>query len=226
VLGVLAVADRPRPDAARAIEELRRIGIERIVMLTGDHEAAARTLAGELGVDEYHAALLPEEKVAKVRELEAEHGAVAMVGDGVNDAPALAAATVGIAMGAAASDVALETADIALMADDLYGLPYVFRLSRRSGGVIRQNIGASILVKFSLAAGVFPGWVNLITAVLVGDMGASLGVTTNALRLARIRPRRADAGRRGRSRDGSGWGSDSERRPQRTRMEDASWRGA
>jgi Cd2+/Zn2+-exporting ATPase len=187
VLGLLAVADRARDEARRVIARLRRQGIRRIVMLTGDHEATARTIAQQLGVDEYYAGLLPQDKVAVVRELEGKIGGVAMVGDGVNDAPALAAATVGIAMGAAASDVALETADVALMADDLSCLPYLFQLSRRSAAVIRQNIAASIAIKLSLAAGVFPGWVSLITAVLVGDMGASLAVTANALRLARLR---------------------------------------
>jgi Cd2+/Zn2+-exporting ATPase len=187
VLGVVAVADRPRRDARDAVTGLRRLGVERIVMLTGDHEATARAMAEELGIEEYYAGLMPEEKVEKVRELERTAGRVAMVGDGVNDAPALAAATVGIAMGAAGSDAALESADVALMSDDLSGLPYLFRLSRTSKGVIRQNVLASITLKLSLAAGVFPGWVSLITAVLVGDMGASLGVTTNALRLARLR---------------------------------------
>ena len=184
VLGVLAVADKAREGARDVIEALRRQGIKRIVMLTGDHEATARTVAQRLGVDEYHAGLLPDEKVEKIREIETALGSVAMVGDGVNDAPALAAATVGIAMGAAASDVALETADVALMADDLGSLPYLFRLSRRSERVIRQNIAASIALKLSLAAGVPLGLVSLITAVLVGDMGASLAVTSNALRLA------------------------------------------
>jgi Cd2+/Zn2+-exporting ATPase len=187
VIGVLAVADRERPEAQRVISALRRRGIERIVMLTGDHEATARTVAARIGVDDYHAGLLPAEKVARIRELEAEHGRVAMVGDGVNDAPALAAATVGIAMGAAASDVALETADVGLMAQDLGRLPYLFRLSQRSSRVIRQNIAASIALKVSLAAGVPFGLVSLITAVLVGDMGASLAVTVNALRLARLK---------------------------------------
>lgn len=187
VLGLVAVADRERDEARRVVEELRALGIDRIVMLTGDHEATARTVARSLGIDEFYAGLLPSEKVEVVREIEAKLGAVAMIGDGVNDAPALAAATVGIAMGAAASDVALETADVAIMADDLSCLPYLFRLARRSDAVIRQNIAASIAIKFTLAAGVLPGWVTLITAVLVGDMGASLVVTGNALRLARLR---------------------------------------
>jgi Cd2+/Zn2+-exporting ATPase len=187
VLGVLAIADRERESARDTIAELRGLGIRRIVMLTGDHEATARAIAERLDVDEYHAGLLPEEKVALVERLEAESGAVAMIGDGVNDAPALAAATVGIAMGAAGSDVALETADVALMSDDLSALPYLFRISRRGERVIRENIGLSILLKLSLAAGVPLGWVSLITAVLVGDMGASLAVTGNALRLTRLR---------------------------------------
>jgi Cd2+/Zn2+-exporting ATPase len=187
VVGILAVADRERPEARSVLTALRRQGIQRIVMLTGDHKATARTVAQRLDVDAYYAGLLPEEKVQKIRELEADLGRVAMIGDGVNDAPALAAATVGIAMGAAASDVALETADVALMSEDLGGLPYVFLLSRRSGAVIRQNIAASIAIKLSLAAGVPAGLVSLITAVLVGDMGASLAVTANALRLARLR---------------------------------------
>jgi Cd2+/Zn2+-exporting ATPase len=186
VIGILAVADRERPEARSVLAALRKQGIQRIVMLTGDHQATARTMAQRLDVDAYYAGLLPEEKVERIRELEADLGRVAMIGDGVNDAPALAAATVGIAMGAAASDVALETADVALMAEDLGGLPYLFRLSRRSGAVIRQNIAASIAIKLSLAAGVPAGLVSLITAVLVGDMGASLAVTANALRLARL----------------------------------------
>jgi Cd2+/Zn2+-exporting ATPase len=187
VLGLLAVADRERDGAKETVAALRRLGIERIVMLTGDHEATARTVAQRLGVDEYHAGLLPQEKVTAVREMEAALGPVAMVGDGVNDAPALAASSVGIAMGAAGSDVALDTADVALMADDLRCLPYLFRLSRHSSAVIRQNIAASLAIKLSLAAGTPIGWVSLITAVLVGDMGASLAVTGNALRLARVR---------------------------------------
>jgi Cd2+/Zn2+-exporting ATPase len=186
-LGLIAVADRPREEAARALRRLREAGVGRIVMLTGDNRATAGAIGDELGFDEVHADLLPEEKVERVRELEARYGPVAMVGDGVNDGPALAAATVGIAMGVAGSDAALETADVALMGDELDRLPYVFELSRRARGVIRQNIGASLGVKFLLAAGVPLGWVSLVVAVLVGDMGASLGVTGNSLRLARVR---------------------------------------
>lgn len=187
VLGLIAIADTEREHARHAIEGLRALGIRRIVMLTGDHESTARRVAESIGVTEWYADLLPEDKADKIREIEGVAGAVAMVGDGVNDAPALAAATVGIAMGAIGSDVALETADVALMGDDLSRLPYLFRLSRRSGSVIRQNIFTSIALKLSLAVGVFPGLVTLITAVLVGDLGASLAVTGNALRLARVR---------------------------------------
>jgi Cd2+/Zn2+-exporting ATPase len=185
--GVLAVADRPREEAARALERLREAGVGRIVMLTGDSREAAGPVARELGFDEVETGLLPEEKVERIRALEERHGPVAMVGDGINDGPALAAATVGIAMGAAGSDTALETADVALMGDELSKLAYLYRLAHRGRGVIRQNIGASLLLKAGLAVGVPLGAVSLIVAVLVGDMGASLGVTANSLRLARVR---------------------------------------
>ena len=186
--GVLSLGDRARAEAADAIAGLRERGVRTVVMLTGDDRETARVIAEELGVDEVHAELLPDQKVERIRALEREHGAVAMVGDGVNDAPALAAASVGIAMGVAGSDVALETADVALMGDELGKLPYLFALSRRGRSVIRQNIGASLGIKLALAVGVPLGAVSLIVAVLAGDMGASLGVTANAMRLARLRP--------------------------------------
>ena len=191
LLGVVAVADKVRDNAKATVAALRRQGMAKIVMLTGDSEETASNIAKDLGVDEYRAGLLPADKVNAVEELKRQYGEIAMVGDGVNDAPALATASVGIAMGAAGSDTALETADVALMAYDLSKLPYLFKLSHASRKVIRQNVWASILLKFTLAAGVFPGMVTLIAAVLVGDMGTSLGVTGNALRLARIRPRRS-----------------------------------
>lgn len=187
-LGIIGLADEIRPDALEAIARLQHAGKE-VVMITGDNEQTARAIAGELGLTHYHAELLPDEKLKEIEYLQKKHGKVAMVGDGVNDAPALAAASVGIAMGAAGSDTALETADIALMADDLSKLPYLIELSQRARNVIKQNIWASILIKFSLAFGVFPGIVSLVIAVLVGDMGASLGVTSNAMRLARINPK-------------------------------------
>jgi Cd2+/Zn2+-exporting ATPase len=187
VRGWIALADRPRESAVRALAELRALGVERLVMLTGDHPDVGEAVGRALGVDEVRAGLLPEQKVQAVRELEARYGAVAMVGDGVNDAPALAAARVGIAMGAAGSDTALETADVALMGDDLARIPYLIRLSRRARRVIRQNIATALAVKAVLVVGVPLGWVSLIAAVVVGDMGVSLAVTLNALRLGRVR---------------------------------------
>jgi Cd2+/Zn2+-exporting ATPase len=155
-------------------------------MLTGDQKAAGEAVGRALGVDEVRSRLLPEDKVDAVKELEERYGPVAMVGDGVNDAPALAVATVGVAMGAMGTDAALETADVALMGDDLTRLPYVRRLSKRARRVIRQNIAAAILVKAILAIGVPLGLVSLVTAVVIGDLGVSLAVTLNALRLGRV----------------------------------------
>jgi Cd2+/Zn2+-exporting ATPase len=192
-LGVIAVSDRPREAAAEAIRALRSAGVH-TAMLTGDHRETADAIASELGIDEVYAGLKPADKVDAVERLEAEHGHAAMVGDGVNDGPALSVASVGIAMGAAGSDVALETADVALMSDDLSRLPYLHALSRTGRRVIRQNIIASLVAKFALAIGVPFGLVSLVAAVLIGDMGASLAVTTNALRLARVRPASYRAG--------------------------------
>jgi Cd2+/Zn2+-exporting ATPase len=187
VIAVLALTDPLRPAVPRAISELRRLGIERVVVLSGDLKQAAEEAGREAGADDVWSRLEPAAKVEAIEGLEAETGHVAMVGDGVNDAPALAAASVGIAMGAAASDAALETADIAVMGDDLARLPYLYLLARRSRRVIRENIVAALVVKIVLAIGVPLGWVSLIVAVLIGDMGASLAVTANALRLARVR---------------------------------------
>ncbi len=186
--GVIAVADEIRPEAAAAIERLRSLGVERTVMLTGDNERTARAVAERVGVDEYRAELLPDEKVAAVEALDAAFdGGVAMVGDGVNDAPAMATATVGVAMGAAGTDTALETADVALMSDDLSRLPYLHRLAGRANAVIRQNVAASLLVKAGLALGVPVGLVPIWLAVLAGDAGMTVGVTGNAMRLSRVR---------------------------------------
>jgi Cd2+/Zn2+-exporting ATPase len=190
LLGAIAIADEVRPASRRAVERLKALGVTRVVMLTGDNEGTARAIAEQVGVDEYRAELLPDEKVAAVEALQADYGAVAMVGDGVNDAPALATAEVGIAMGAAGTDTALETADIALMGDDVGKLPYLYELSHTANGVIRQNIWASLGVKFLLALGVPLGLVSVALAVVVGDMGMSLGVTGNAMRLSRIAPDR------------------------------------
>ncbi|WP_227132965.1 heavy metal translocating P-type ATPase [Halorubellus salinus] len=188
--GLVAVADEVRPGARQAVSALQAFGLE-VVMLTGDNERTAAAVAEQVGVDDYRAGLLPEDKVDAVRELDAKYdGGVAMVGDGVNDAPALATATVGVAMGAAGTDTAIETADVALMSDDVAKLPYLYDLSHRANGVIRQNIYASLGVKAALAVGVAVPYVNvsLALAVLVGDAGMTLGVTGNALRLGRIKP--------------------------------------
>ncbi|WP_336325813.1 heavy metal translocating P-type ATPase [Halovenus sp. HT40] len=188
LLGAVAIADEVRPAAKRAVERLHELGVEHVVMLTGDNEGTARAIAEEVGVDEYRAELLPEGKVEAIEGLQAEYGTVAMVGDGINDAPALATADVSVAMGAAGTDTALETADIALMGDDIGKLPYLYSLSHTANGVIRQSIWASLGVKFLLALGVPLGLVSVAVAVVVGDMGMSLGVTGNAMRLSRVQP--------------------------------------
>jgi len=186
--GVIAVADDVRPEAVRTVERLQNAGLS-VVMLTGDNERTAAAIAERVGVDDYRAELLPKAKVDAVEDLldEYEDG-VAMVGDGVNDAPALAAATVGVAMGAAGTDTALETADVALMGDDLSKLPYLHDLAGRANGVIRQNVWASLAVKALLAVGVPLGFVSVALAVLVGDAGMTVGVTSNAMRLSRLTP--------------------------------------
>jgi len=186
VKGYLAVADTVRPAASAALAALREVGIERTVMLTGDNQATAQAIAGLTGVDEVQAELLPEDKVAAIEGLLARHGAVAMVGDGVNDAPALARATVGIAMGAAGTDTALETADVALMADDLFKLPFAVRLSRRARAIIRQNVALSLGIKAVFLALALAGVATLWMAVFA-DVGASLIVTLNGMRLLRQR---------------------------------------
>ncbi len=183
-VGVIGVADQAREAASGAIELLRRQGVEHIVLLTGDHEPAARSLAASLGIDQYRADLLPEDKVTAVRELRARYGTLAMVGDGVNDAPALATADVGIAMGVAGTDAALETADVALMADELLKIPYAVRLSRATARNIRANIAFSLVLKAVFVVMAVGGAATLWMAV-GADMGASLVVIANALRLLR-----------------------------------------
>lgn len=184
-LGVIAIADEARPEARNAIESLRKMGVRKVVMLTGDNEGTARAVAEQLGVDEFYAELLPDDKVRVVRELEEKGELVAFVGDGVNDAPALATATVGLAMGAAGTDVALETADIALMADDLSHLPFAIRLSRKTLSIIKQNIWFSIGIKAIFLVLALFGWATLWMAV-ASDMGASLLVILNGLRALKV----------------------------------------
>ncbi|HDQ72310.1 MAG TPA: heavy metal translocating P-type ATPase [Chloroflexi bacterium] len=182
VCSIFAVADRPRPESAETLEALRAIDQIRTVMLTGDSVGVAEAIGRLVGVDDVRAELLPEDKVAAIRELAAEETAVAMVGDGVNDAPALAQATVGIAMGGAASAQAMETADVVLMGDDLTQLPFIVRLSRRTRQIIRANVVFALVVKalvFALAAA---GLATLWMAI-VADVGASLAVILNGMRL-------------------------------------------
>ncbi|MEO7272238.1 MAG: heavy metal translocating P-type ATPase [Vicinamibacterales bacterium] len=183
-IGALAIADRVRESAAAAVAGLRRLGIAHVALLSGDHEAVARSLAQTLALDDVRASLLPEDKVAAVQALRARYGRLAMVGDGVNDAPALASADVGIAMGAAGTDVALETADIALMSDDLTSIPYVIALSRATMRNIRTNVSFSLAVKGVFFALAVAGHSSLWMAV-IADTGASLLVVANALRLLR-----------------------------------------
>jgi Cd2+/Zn2+-exporting ATPase len=183
LLAVFGLADSPRPDARVTLEALRAAGIGELVMLTGDAEAPARRVAEELGVD-YRASLLPEQKVEAVRDLVDKHGDAGMVGDGVNDAPALAVSSVGFAMGAAGTDVALETADVALMQDDLPKLAEAVGLSRAARGIIKQNVAVSIAIKGLFVVLAPFGLVALWVAVLA-DMGTSLAVTLNGLRLFR-----------------------------------------
>ena len=186
VCGLIALADRPRPQARDAIAALHRLGIKHIAMLTGDNRATAHAIARELSIDHVHAELLPDEKLKVVEQLVREHGWVAMVGDGVNDAPALAASSLGIAMGAAGSDAAIETADIALMADDLTKLPWLVVHARRTLNIIRQNIALSLAIKVLFVILTLFGFATLWAAI-AADMGASLLVIFNGLRLLQER---------------------------------------
>ena len=185
-IGFIALADRPRPAARESLELLRDQGVRRVVMLTGDHSDTARVVAQAVGVDESYTGLSPDQKHALVGVLRGGHGSVMMVGDGVNDAPALAAADVGVAMGAAASDAALETADVALMSDELLKLPYVIRLARATLRNVRTNVAISLVLKASFLVLAIAGSATLWMAVLA-DTGASVIVVANALRLLRAR---------------------------------------
>lgn len=180
-LGVLGVMDTPRPVAAQVMAELRALGIERLIMISGDNQAVADAVAKSVGLTEAKGDLMPEQKVEAIKELRKAHGKVAMVGDGVNDAPAMANATVGIAMGAAGSDVALETADVALMADDLAQLPFAVGLSRSTSRIIKQNLWVSLGVVAVLIPATIFG-LNIGTAVLFHE-GSTILVVVNALRL-------------------------------------------
>ena len=180
--GLIAVADTVRSEAHAAIAQLRAIGIERIVLLTGDNSDVANAVGKELGVDEVHAELLPEQKVDAIKELEARYGPVAMVGDGINDAPALATATLGVAMGVAGSDVALESADMLLVSDDLSRLPDAFSLARRARAIVRQNLAFAFGVMATLMVLAVFGSIPLPVGV-IGHEGSTLIVVANGLRL-------------------------------------------
>jgi Cd2+/Zn2+-exporting ATPase len=181
-LGVVGLADTPRDGVKQVLERLQQIGINKTIMLTGDSERVGRAIADTVGLDEVKAGLLPEDKVKAMDELGQRYGQVAMIGDGVNDAPAMARATVGIAMGGAGTDVALETADVALMADDLSKLPFAVALSRASRRIIRQNLWVSLGVVALLIPATLFGWAGIGLAVLVHE-GSTLVVVINALRL-------------------------------------------
>jgi Zn2+/Cd2+-exporting ATPase len=189
ILGIIAVADSVREVTVKALKELKGVGIEQVVMLTGDNEGTAKKIAQQTGVDRYFAELLPEDKVDVVKQLQQEEKLVAMVGDGINDAPALATANLGIAMGGAGTDTAMETADIVLMADNLEKLPHTIKLSRKAIQIIKQNIWFSILVKVVALVLIFPGWLTLWLAVM-SDTGAALLVILNSMRLLGLKANR------------------------------------
>lgn len=187
ILGLIAVADEVRKSAKEIIKKLYTIGIEKTIMLTGDNKATAQAIGKQVGVPTVQAELLPQDKLSYIKDLrESSQGRVAMVGDGVNDAPALASAHIGIAMGGAGSDTALETADIVLMSDDLEKLPYLIKLSQKTLAIIKQNITFSISIKVLALLLVVPGWLTLWIAIFA-DMGATLLVTLNCLRLLNIK---------------------------------------
>jgi Cd2+/Zn2+-exporting ATPase len=183
-IGIIGLADRLREASRDTVDLLRRHGVESVVMLTGDNRSTANVIASALGVDEVRADLLPEDKVTAVEDLRQRYGSVAMVGDGVNDAPALATADIGIVMGAAGSDAALETADVALMADELLKIPYAFRLSRKTLRNIKANLAISVVMKAAFVVAAVAGVATLWMAV-IADTGASVIVIANALRLLR-----------------------------------------
>ena len=182
--GVLAVSDTVRPAAPLVIEQLHQLGIRETVLLTGDNERAALAIAHQTGITDVRAGLLPEDKLRAIEDLRREYGSIAMVGDGVNDAPALATADIGIAMGAAGSDVALETSDVVLIADDLTKLPYAISLSRKTRRIIRQNLGFALSIIAILVTGTLLGMTTLSLGV-VGHEGSTIIVVANGLRLLR-----------------------------------------
>ncbi|WP_437182759.1 heavy metal translocating P-type ATPase [Shouchella patagoniensis] len=186
IKAVIAVADEVRDSSKEVIERLHGLGIKETIMLTGDNHGTAQAIGNQIGVTHVQSELMPEDKLNYIKSFTRKHGRVAMVGDGVNDAPALAASTVGIAMGGAGTDTALETADVALMGDDLRKLPYTIKLSRRALTIIKQNISFSLGIKLLALLLVLPGWLTLWIAILA-DVGATLLVTANGIRLLRVK---------------------------------------
>jgi Zn2+/Cd2+-exporting ATPase len=192
IIGALGIADVLRANAAAVMRRLRELGVTRTVMLTGDNQQVAEAIAAEVGVDEFYADLLPEDKLRILHELADKYGPVAMIGDGVNDAPALAAATIGIAMGAAGTDVALETADIVLMADDLSNIPYVIALSRQTRRTLTHNLIFAIAVIIVLVTGVL-GFQMALPLSVIGHEGSTVLVSLNGLRLLAFRKSSLDS---------------------------------
>ncbi len=183
-MGAIAVRDEIRPEAEETLKRLKDIHVGGLVMLTGDNDEVAKVIAGQVGISEYMARLLPEEKVAAIEDLKKRYGKVAMVGDGVNDAPAMVVSDLGIAMGAAGTDVAIETGDIVLMSDDLSRIPYILHLSRRTVNIIKQNIAISLAIISFLVPIALIGWIGLVPGLLINEVGGLL-VTINGLRLLR-----------------------------------------
>ncbi|MFY3792713.1 heavy metal translocating P-type ATPase [Ureibacillus sp. MALMAid1270] len=186
IIGIIAVSDTIRETSASALNSLKQSGVKQTVMLTGDNEGTAKLIASQANVNRYFAELLPEDKVDAVKQLQTEGHKVAMVGDGINDAPALATADLGIAMGGAGTDTAMETADIVLMADNLEKLPHTMKLSRKALRIIKQNIWFSIIIKVAALVLIFPGFLTLWMAVL-SDTGAALIVILNSIRLLKFK---------------------------------------
>ena len=186
ILAVIAVADELRESSKAVIEKLHDLGIEHTIMLTGDNATTAQSIGKQTGVTEIKGDLMPQDKLDYIKSLKETYGKVAMVGDGINDAPALAASTVGIAMGGAGTDTALETADVALMGDDLQKLLFIVKLSRQTLRIIKQNITFSLGIKLLALLLVVPGWLTLWIAILA-DMGATILVTLNGLRLMKVK---------------------------------------
>lgn len=183
--GLIAVADPVREESTNVLQRLKDIGVRHTVMLTGDHATTATAIANNIGLTDVRASLMPEQKLEAIKQLTTSYDRVAMVGDGINDAPALAASTVGIAMGGAGTDTALETADVALMADDLEKLPYTIKLSRKTLRIVKENIMFALGLKIIALLLLIPGWLTLWIAIFA-DMGATLLVVLNSLRLLRV----------------------------------------